>query len=99
MAYKKDMPIDYAVAFRSPKHPSIYLEAPLTASGALVTSGVARVAHGGLGEQCPGCGGDLAETWTLTPQDGGDAPYIGSAVRAECDCGFREVGALEAWDS
>lgn len=95
------MSTDYAVKFALPafKRASLYLEVPLARNGTLYRGrGEARVSEGALGEQCPGCGGDLTDTWSLVADDGGQAPYLGSAIRAKCDCGFRTVGDVVAWD-
>jgi hypothetical protein len=73
----------------------IYSLPPLTRRGVVATTGSFHLAPESLGEQCPGCGDDITESWSLEAENPGAVPHEGDAFAPTCtNCGFKHAGSL-----
>lgn len=73
----------------------IYSMPPLTVRGAVSTTGVFSLAPGTMSDQCPGCGRDINDVWSLEAEAPGKAPEEGDAFASNCrECGFRHFGSI-----
>lgn len=70
----------------------VYAQIPVTRSGFFYSGGAWKNAPERYSDQCPDCGADLAETWTIFAENPGIRPTEGESFRAECECGYRTTG-------
>jgi hypothetical protein len=93
-ALPQEMTMGLQIEFRINRD-RVYSLPPLTVRGAVATKGPFRLAPETLGEQCPGCGADIAETWILEAENPGVAPHEGDVFASECSqCGFQHAGSI-----
>lgn len=87
-----------AVEFRISRN-RIYAAVPVNVRGFVLNgAGVFKAAPETCTEQCPGCGGDVAEGWNLFAENPGKRAEEDDAFRAQCDCGYRTTGRVVALD-
>lgn len=91
-----------AVKFKTaPDH--VFAKVPLTRRGVVASGKQPFTCYPGTGsEQCPGCGGDISEWWTIEAENPGvAAPELGEVFASVCrnqldraECGYRATGTI-----
>lgn len=98
--------METAVEFRT-KPDRVYAKIPRTRSGVVAAGRQPFTCYPRTGsEQCPGCGGDIAEWWVIEAENHGAAsPELGEAFAATCrnqidkrECGQRMAGTVVEMD-
>lgn len=98
--------MEHAVEFRT-KQDRVYAKIPRTRSGTVAAGRQPFICYPLTGsEQCPGCGGDIAEQWVIEAENPGTAsPELGETFAATCrnqldnrECGQRMTGTVVEMD-